>query len=122
MEFADSTVFVTGGAGFIGSHVTRALVNRGTDVYIADDYSAGNPRHVPEGPPERGMVRTVDEPLLDITNRNGRPSMEFDSKPGNVRSVTVVTRNRTSVSPGSEPGLASRGSPSSGLSQSDCDS
>jgi UDP-glucose 4-epimerase len=33
-------VLVTGGAGFIGSHLTDALVARGNDVIVADDLSA----------------------------------------------------------------------------------
>ncbi|MEI6040051.1 MAG: SDR family NAD(P)-dependent oxidoreductase [Candidatus Berkelbacteria bacterium] len=32
---------VTGGAGFIGSHICEALVTRGFDVISVDDYSAG---------------------------------------------------------------------------------
>lgn len=32
---------VTGGAGFIGSHICEALVTRGFDVISIDDYSAG---------------------------------------------------------------------------------
>ena len=34
-------VLVTGGAGFIGSHLTDALVARGDDVTVVDDLSAG---------------------------------------------------------------------------------
>lgn len=34
-------VLVTGGAGFIGSHVTRQLINNGHDVVIYDDLSRG---------------------------------------------------------------------------------
>jgi UDP-glucose 4-epimerase len=40
---------VTGGAGFIGSHVAEALVARGDDVHVLDDLSAGKPDNVPEG-------------------------------------------------------------------------
>jgi UDP-glucose 4-epimerase len=35
------SVLVTGGAGFIGSHVTEELVNRGYDVVVLDDLSGG---------------------------------------------------------------------------------
>ncbi len=34
-------VLVTGGAGFIGSHLTDALVGRGDEVSVVDDLSAG---------------------------------------------------------------------------------
>ena len=34
-------VLVTGGAGFIGSHLTDALVERGADVCVLDDLSQG---------------------------------------------------------------------------------
>jgi len=40
-------VLVTGGAGFIGSHLTDALVARGDAVEVVDDMSAGRPGRVP---------------------------------------------------------------------------
>jgi len=41
-----SRALVTGGAGFIGSHILEALVSLGHDVTVLDDLSTGNPAHV----------------------------------------------------------------------------
>jgi UDP-glucose 4-epimerase len=43
------TVLVTGGAGFIGSHVAEALVAHGEDVVVLDDLSSGKRENLPEG-------------------------------------------------------------------------
>ncbi len=42
-------VLVTGAAGYIGSHMALALMDRGDDVLAIDDFSRGNPRLVPDG-------------------------------------------------------------------------
>jgi len=41
-------ILVTGGAGFIGSHVVDRLVNEGNDVVVVDNLSSGNPSYVNE--------------------------------------------------------------------------
>jgi len=41
-----SNVLVTGGAGFIGAHVTRELLNAGHNVVVVDDLSGGFERNV----------------------------------------------------------------------------
>jgi nucleoside-diphosphate-sugar epimerase len=40
---------VTGGAGFIGSHLAEALLHRGHTVRIADDLSTGKASNIPSG-------------------------------------------------------------------------
>lgn len=42
-------VFVTGGAGFIGSHVTRVLLEQGHGVTVLDDLRRGKRELVPDG-------------------------------------------------------------------------
>ena len=44
-----SNILVTGGAGFIGSHVTEELVDRGHVVIVLDDLSGGFMDNVPRG-------------------------------------------------------------------------
>ncbi len=41
-------VVVTGGAGFIGSHLADALVARGDDVHVVDNLAAGRREQVPD--------------------------------------------------------------------------
>jgi UDP-glucose 4-epimerase len=40
-------IVVTGGAGFIGSHVVEALVARGDEVHVLDNLATGRRDHVP---------------------------------------------------------------------------
>jgi UDP-glucose 4-epimerase len=56
-------VVVTGGAGFIGSHVVDALLDRGDTVVVVDDLSKGKRERVPTG--AELHVADVREPLLE---------------------------------------------------------
>jgi UDP-glucose 4-epimerase len=57
---------VTGGAGFIGSHVAEALVARGDEVHVLDSLATGSVDKVPAGAElHRGDIRWGDTALFD---------------------------------------------------------
>lgn len=45
-HFQDARVLVTGGAGFIGSHLAEALIDLGAQVVVLDDLSGGDERNL----------------------------------------------------------------------------
>jgi UDP-glucose 4-epimerase len=45
------TILVTGGAGYIGSHMVHALVDRGEGVVVLDNFSTGFRWAIPDGVP-----------------------------------------------------------------------
>lgn len=62
-------VLLTGGAGFIGSHVADSLVAEGHEVAIVDDLSRGKRENIPEG----AILYEVDFRECDEAFRNFRP-------------------------------------------------
>lgn len=50
VDYTDKTVLVTGGAGAIGSNLTRALAERGAKVVVLDDLSSSSRWNVPSLP------------------------------------------------------------------------
>jgi UDP-glucose 4-epimerase len=61
-------VLITGGAGFIGSHLSEALLNQGHHVHVLDNLSTGaieNIQHLKNVPRFQYTIETVtNEPLL----------------------------------------------------------
>jgi UDP-glucose 4-epimerase len=58
-------ILITGGAGFIGSHLARALAERGDDVLILDDLSTGTRENV-EGLLANDGVELVAGSIMDV--------------------------------------------------------
>ncbi|MEU2205045.1 UDP-glucose 4-epimerase GalE [Microbacterium oleivorans] len=59
---------VTGGAGYIGAHIVRALAEAGLDPIVLDDLSSGHAAFVPEGVPfVQGTI--LDQQLVADTLR-----------------------------------------------------
>ena len=58
---------VTGGAGFIGSHVVEALRERGEDVHVFDNLASGKRENVPDGVPlHEGDIRNDADATFDV--------------------------------------------------------
>ncbi len=53
---------VTGGAGFIGSHLAQALLSRGDEVVVLDDFSTGRRENLAG---MEGSLRIVEGSILD---------------------------------------------------------
>jgi UDP-glucose 4-epimerase len=71
MKQSDSnTVLVTGGAGFIGSHIADAMVAAGRRVLVVDDLSGGNRENVPE---------SAELHVLDIRSDEAAALIESES-------------------------------------------
>ena len=60
-RFAGARVLVTGGAGFIGSHLSEALVRLGAQVVVIDDLSGGSRENLRSF----GPVQFVEGSILD---------------------------------------------------------
>jgi UDP-glucose 4-epimerase len=66
---------VTGGAGFIGSHVVDALLGRGYEVVVVDDLSSGRRENVPAS--ARLVQQDIRDPVVVELFREVRPHVCF---------------------------------------------
>ncbi|MBI5946276.1 MAG: NAD-dependent epimerase/dehydratase family protein [Chloroflexi bacterium] len=73
---------ITGGAGFIGSHIARALLEQGADVRILDNFSSG----------KRENLKGLDVDLIEGDLRNASHVTEA------VRGVNVIFHEAAFVS------------------------
>jgi UDP-glucose 4-epimerase len=66
-------VLITGGAGFIGSHLVEAGRQAGWEIRVVDDLSRGSPAHLPEDVP---LIRMdIRDPALEDLVADFRPTV-----------------------------------------------
>ena len=64
-------ILVTGGAGFIGSHLVEALLRRGDAVVVLDNLSTGKEANLERAPSARLVVGDIEDRdrVLDLMRR-----------------------------------------------------
>jgi UDP-glucose 4-epimerase len=102
MNVEGSHVVVTGGAGFIGSHLAEALLERDATVTVIDDLSNGRREWVPEGAAfvegdildEASLERAIDgetDAVFHLAARKAvddpKPQSQFEENTGMTMAV-----------------------------------
>jgi UDP-glucose 4-epimerase len=65
IDWHNSTVLVTGGAGFIDSFLTQKLIDLGAEVVVADNFSPGDPDKITH------LFDEIEFRPLDLTTHKG---------------------------------------------------
>ena len=61
MLLGQKRILVTGGAGFLGTHLCRRLLDQGHEVLCVDNFSTGTRRNIEE---------LLDEPMFELLRHN----------------------------------------------------
>ncbi|NBP20088.1 MAG: NAD-dependent epimerase/dehydratase family protein, partial [Burkholderiaceae bacterium] len=72
MSINQNKILITGGAGFLGSHLTERLLREGNDVLVVDNFFTGNKQnlsHLMGNPHLEIMRHDVTFPLYVEVNQ-----------------------------------------------------
>ncbi len=92
----DGNVLVTGGAGFIGSHLVDALLQDGKQVWVIDDLSSGSAHRLNEAASFH-KVDISDRPAFDEVVDDVAPSAIFHLAAQSSVTVSVADPTRDCV-------------------------
>ena len=70
MTGVHETVVVTGGAGFIGSHLVERLLRDGATIRVLDNFSAGSETNLPFAATHGMRLEIVRGDLRDLATWN----------------------------------------------------
>ncbi|HEX2164917.1 MAG TPA: NAD-dependent epimerase/dehydratase family protein [Thermoanaerobaculia bacterium] len=91
----DARCLVTGGAGFIGSNLVRALLAEGASVTVLDDLSTGSRSHLPEDPRLTFVAADLrHEPLAERV-RGHHYVFHLAAQVGNLKSILAPEADAT---------------------------
>lgn len=101
MELVDRQVLVTGGAGFVGSHLVEKLVNHGNYVSVIDNLSNGKRERLPKDVEfvrndltQKEVLDSVITPEIDVIFHFAARKETNDSDPlAQFRENTAMTHN-----------------------------
>lgn len=93
-DLSGARCVVTGGAGFIGSHVTRRLIAAGADVTVVDDFSTGKRENLPD----TNKLTVIEADLTSFADLDSivKPAdfvFHLAAQVGNVKSLSAAVRD-----------------------------
>ena len=103
-------ILLTGGAGFIGSHLAAGLLQRGHEVVVLDDLSNGRRENVPHGcafieadagvPATLGLLPRVDAVIHFAAQSSGPASADLPYKDLQANAASTLLLSRWCVQHG----------------------
>lgn len=97
MELTDSRILITGGAGFIGSHLTEQPLADENEVVVLDNFENSDPSRIPEdaelleGDPTDSTV--VSEAIDGVFHLAARKSVNDENPRQQFEENTAMTHN-----------------------------
>ena len=89
-------ILVTGGAGFIGSHVAERLLADGHEVEVIDDLSSGSITNLPSGAPLHELDLSLDDAVEAIRQRRPECVVHAAAQPSVAASFADPARDARS--------------------------